>query len=83
MRATIGEPLFIERGDRVFERKLSIGRVPARLVLDGERSIIDVGTTALQVACYFAGRRGLTVATTAVPVADALPRGGYLDGAIG
>jgi DeoR/GlpR family transcriptional regulator of sugar metabolism len=66
------EPPFSEREDRYFEQKQSIGRAAVQLVQDGDRLILDAGTTTLQVARYLTGKRGLTVVTNALPVAEEL-----------
>ncbi len=52
--------------------KRQIGRAAAELVQDGEVVFIDAGTTALAMAEFLAARRGLTIVTHSLPVAERL-----------
>lgn len=54
------------------EVKTRIGRCAAELVQDGQTVMIDIGTTALQVARHLHGRRNITVITTNLAVLDEL-----------
>ena len=61
--STSYEQPFSGRAERNVEAKQRIGAVAAGLVGDGETVILDVGTTAMQVASALVGRRNLTVLT--------------------
>jgi DeoR/GlpR family transcriptional regulator of sugar metabolism len=61
--STSYEQPFVGRAERNVEAKQRIGAVAAGMIGDGETVILDVGTTALQVAAAFAGRRNLTILT--------------------
>lgn len=66
------EPPFAERALTAHAAKAAIGAAAAAMVHPREKTvIIDVGTTALEVAraLRLAGTRGLTVVTASVPVA--------------
>jgi DeoR/GlpR family transcriptional regulator of sugar metabolism len=49
--------------------KAAIGAAAAALVRDGDTVIVDVGSTALELAASLRGRTGLTVVTASLPVA--------------
>jgi DeoR/GlpR family transcriptional regulator of sugar metabolism len=59
---------WIERGDQ----KARVGRAAAELVGPGATIIIDIGTTALQLARHLHGRPGLTVVTNNLAVYEEL-----------
>jgi DeoR family transcriptional regulator, fructose operon transcriptional repressor len=68
------EKSFIERTVEHSRQKASIGAVAASLIEDGDRIILDAGTTTREVARHLATRRDLTVITNALPVAQELAR---------
>ncbi len=63
---------FTERAVAYNKQKQSIGAVAAHLVEDGDRIILDAGTTTREVARHLLNRRDLTVITNALPVAQEL-----------
>jgi DeoR family fructose operon transcriptional repressor len=75
-RSVTDEKPFYERGIAHSQEKEAIGRCAAQLVRDGERIILDAGTTTLEMARHLTDRRGLTVLTNALPVAEVLAQSG-------
>ncbi|ACZ19928.1 transcriptional regulator, DeoR family [Thermanaerovibrio acidaminovorans DSM 6589] len=63
------EPSFKEKRVRNLEEKRAIGTASAGLVEDGERVLIDAGTTTMELARGLLGRR-ITVATNSLDVAQ-------------
>jgi DeoR family transcriptional regulator, fructose operon transcriptional repressor len=61
-------------------QKKSIGWAAAQLVNDGDRIILDAGTTTQQVACHLANKRSLTVITNNLAVIEDLARGSLSSG---
>jgi len=68
----IDEKSFRERGGEASQEKQAIGWTAAQLVRDGDRIILDAGTTTLQVARNLTDRRDVTAVTNALPVAEEL-----------
>jgi len=68
------EPPFGLRAARSTEAKARIGALAASLISPGEALIIDVGTTALELARELADRSGLTVLTPSFRAAELLNR---------
>lgn len=66
------EPPFAESTISRREEKEKVGRTAAELVRPGDTVIIDVGTTALQLARHLHGREGLTVVTNNLAVYEEL-----------
>jgi DeoR/GlpR family transcriptional regulator of sugar metabolism len=74
-------------GDRLMDfnsQKKSIGWAAAQLVNDGDRIILDAGTTTQQVARHLAGKKNLTVITNNLAVIEDLvlcsqAAGGYIE----
>jgi DeoR family transcriptional regulator of aga operon len=66
------EPPFALREGRCQEAKTRIGRVAASLLSEGDTAVIDVGTTALEVARSLAGASGLTILTPSLRAAHLL-----------
>lgn len=66
------EPPFDQSTGERSEEKVRIGRAAAELVKPGHTVIIDIGTTALQVARHLHGRPGLTVVTNNLAVYEEL-----------
>ena len=60
------------RASRHSDAKERIGWAAATLLGEGETVVLDVGTTTLQVARALSERRGLTVITPSLRVADVL-----------
>jgi DeoR family fructose operon transcriptional repressor len=65
-------------------QKKSIGWAAAQLVKDGDRIILDAGTTTQQVASHLSGKKNLTVITNNLAVIDNLvrcsqPAGSYIE----
>lgn len=58
------EPPYVLRKDTNAEAKVHIGRRVASLLREGETVILDVGTTAVEVARALRGRQNLTVLTS-------------------
>jgi DeoR family fructose operon transcriptional repressor len=72
LQSIVDEKPFIERREEASQAKQIIGRMAAQLVRDGERIILDAGTTTQQVARNLVGKKDLTVVTNALPVAEEL-----------
>jgi DeoR family transcriptional regulator, fructose operon transcriptional repressor len=72
------EKPFAERAVEYSHQKQSIGAAAAHLVEDGDRIILDAGTTTRQVARHLLDRRDLTVITNALPVAQELARSPHI-----
>ena len=66
------EPPLAERAGRAGEAKRLIAAAAAALVDDGDTIILDVGSTALELAHALRGRSALTVLTASLPAALAL-----------
>lgn len=54
--------------------KAAVGRAAAGLVADGESLLVDSGTTALEFVRNLAGKRGITVVTADLTIADYIDR---------
>ena len=65
---------FGERREEFSPEKRQIGWLAAQLVADGERIIIDSGTTTLHIARYLECRHDLVTITNSLPVAEELVR---------
>jgi DeoR/GlpR family transcriptional regulator of sugar metabolism len=63
------EPPLVMRRATASAAKAAIGVAGAALVRDGDTVILDVGSTALELATSLRGRAGLTVVTASLPVA--------------
>ncbi len=68
------EKPFNERSVELTREKQEIGKAAARLVRQGERIILDAGTTTREVARNFAEIHDLTVITNALPIVQDLAR---------
>lgn len=66
------EPPFAESTTSRMAEKECVGRAAAVLVRPGDTIIVDVGTTALQLARHLHGRAGLTVVTNNLAVYEEL-----------
>jgi DeoR/GlpR family transcriptional regulator of sugar metabolism len=66
------EPPFALRAGRSGEEKVRIARLAATLISDGETAIVDVGTTALELARALGGTTTMTVLTPSLRVAAEL-----------
>ncbi|NOZ29167.1 MAG: DeoR/GlpR transcriptional regulator [Chloroflexi bacterium] len=66
------EPPVLQRLHEQHGEKQRIGRAAAALVRDGETIFLGSGTTTLEVARALHGRRGLTVITNALSIANEL-----------
>ncbi|MBJ7334801.1 MAG: hypothetical protein JHD05_09335, partial [Thermoleophilia bacterium] len=66
------EPPLQERSNRSSDAKRAIAEKAAELVEDGETIILDVGSTTIELARALRGKRGLTVVTASLPIADEL-----------
>ena len=67
-----GDKSFLYRTPRADPQKQIIGWLAAQLVNDGDRIILDAGTTTLQVANNLTCKNQLTVITNNIPVANEL-----------
>ena len=67
-----GEKSFVYRSSRADPQKKIIGWLAAQMVNDGDRVILDAGTTTLQVAYHLACKSHLTIITNNIPVAKEL-----------
>lgn len=68
---TIFEPSFQEKEDKRHIEKLSIGKIAAAMIEDGDTIILDSGTTTLQLArCIKA--KDITVITNSIDIASEL-----------
>lgn len=63
-----GDRPFSDRSTRANLQKKVIGWLAAQLVQDGDRIILDAGTTTLQVAYNLTGKNRLTVITNNIPI---------------
>ena len=66
------EPPYGLRAGRAMEAKVRIARMAASLVAEGEAMVIDVGTTALELARALSSRMGLTILTPSFRAAELL-----------
>lgn len=66
------EPPALRRQSEHADEKRQIGAAAARLIGDGETIFLGSGTTVLEVARHLGERRGLTVITNALGVANLL-----------
>lgn len=73
-QAAFGDAPFDQRVDRAEPEKQSIGWAASQWVNDGERIILDAGTTTHQIVQHLGTRQSLTVITTAMPIAQDLAR---------
>jgi DeoR/GlpR family transcriptional regulator of sugar metabolism len=71
-RTLADEKAFHDRGGVFSHEKQAIGRVAAQMVRDGERIILDAGTTTLEVARNLGHLENVAALTNALPVAEAL-----------
>ena len=67
-----GDKSFLYRTQRADPQKQIIGWLAAQLVNDGDRIILDAGTTTLQLANNLTCKNQLTVITNNIPVANDL-----------
>jgi DeoR/GlpR family transcriptional regulator of sugar metabolism len=67
-----GEKSFTYRSTRADPQKKIIGWLAAHLVNDGDRIILDAGTTTLQVANNLLCKNRLTIITNNIPIAKEL-----------
>ncbi len=67
-----GEAPLHKRIDLADPEKQSIGWAASQWVKDGERIILDAGTTTHQIVRHLGTRQALTVITTAMPIAQDL-----------
>lgn len=65
-------PPYSVREEQETEEKQRIGRVAASMLHEGETIVLDVGTTAIEVARALCGRRNLTVITSGLQIANVL-----------
>jgi DeoR/GlpR family transcriptional regulator of sugar metabolism len=68
------EPPFVLRATHDVDAKQRIGVAAAELLAEGETAIVDVGTTALELARALRGRDGLLVITPSLLAASELAR---------
>jgi DeoR family glycerol-3-phosphate regulon repressor len=73
-RREVHEPALAQRFSENTEGKAAIGRLAASLVEDGMVVLLDSGTTTLAVARALAPKRGLTICTNSLAVAQLLCR---------
>lgn len=66
------EPEYSYRTIANYEEKLLIGKRAAQMVNDGDTIIIDLGTTALEFAKCLKGKKGITVFTNSLKIANEL-----------
>lgn len=67
-----GDKSFVYRSTQADPQKRIIGWLAAQMVNDGDRVILDAGTTTLQVANHLACKSHLTIITNNIPVAKEL-----------
>lgn len=68
----VPEPPVLSRSTVQVDEKRAIGKAAARHVGDGDVLYISGGTTTAEMIPYIAGRRGLTVVTSALNIASLL-----------
>lgn len=68
------EPSYVIRSNLHNEAKTRIGQLAATLIADGDSIALDVGTTTLEVARALTDKRGLTVLTPSIHIAEFLSR---------
>lgn len=66
------EPPLQARAGRSHAAKRLIAERAAALVEEGETIILDVGSTTIELARALRGKRGLTIVTASLPIADEL-----------
>lgn len=64
------EPPFLLRHSQAVIAKSAIGKLAASLVVEGDSVALDVGTTVLEAARHLSGRRGLTIVTPSIRIAQ-------------
>jgi len=69
----IGKP-FQDRAQQSSPEKEAIGHCAAQLVENGDRIILDAGTTTFEIAHHLANKSRLTVITNNIPVVEELSR---------
>jgi DeoR/GlpR family transcriptional regulator of sugar metabolism len=67
-----GDRPFLDRSTRANPQKKVIGWLAAQLVQDGDRIILDAGTTTMQVAYNLTRKNRLTVITNNLPISVVL-----------
>jgi len=67
-----GDKPFVVRSTRADPQKKIIGWLAAQLIQNGDRVVLDAGTTTLQVACNVTCKDNLTVITNNIPIAKEL-----------
>ena len=68
------EPPVLQRRGLLAEEKERIGRAAAALIKDGETVVITGGSTTLEVIPHLAGRKGLTIITDSLLIAEKAAR---------
>ena len=66
------EPPLQARASRSHVAKRAIAEKAAAIIEDGETIILDVGSTTIELARALRGKRGLTVVTASLPIAEEL-----------
>ncbi|KZN97393.1 DeoR/GlpR family DNA-binding transcription regulator [Aeribacillus pallidus] len=66
------EPPFVQRKIVNQEAKIKIGKAAAKLISDGDTIVIDVGTTALELARSIENKKEITILTNSLPVSSVL-----------
>lgn len=65
------ETPYLEKVEQAASEKEAIARVAATLVNDGDSLVIGPGTTTEAFAAQIVGRKGLTIITNSLPIAEA------------
>ncbi|MBQ4507145.1 MAG: DeoR/GlpR transcriptional regulator [Firmicutes bacterium] len=66
------QPFFVTRIGRHHEEKRKIGIAAAEMVRENETIMLDIGTTALEIAKALKNRENITVLTSSLPVLNEL-----------
>jgi DeoR/GlpR family transcriptional regulator of sugar metabolism len=69
---TVIEQPYSERASHSTPEKIAIGKIAAEMIQDGQRIILDSGTTTRQIAYNLAEKKDLTVVTHNIPIAQEL-----------
>jgi len=73
------EPDYFEEKERFLEEKKKIAREAAKFIEEGEVIFLEASTTLLQMASFIMDKRGLTVVTNSIEIAQELRRGEGID----
>jgi DeoR family fructose operon transcriptional repressor len=62
------EPTFLEKTDKFYDEKDSIGKFAAQIIVDGDTIALDAGTTTLSIARHITAKN-ITIITNSIDIA--------------